>query len=131
MNLEDLTATPVISISLCFDIYLQCNARNLLVINCSRHQTFVLVGLYTNTARKSIYLTPEQVSLRTVLPNDGVIVYFLPKGCIAKLSIYHYKNFHISPLVMCFLFLVTNKGVQWEKLEPRGWMCKEYTLPTH
>ena len=36
---------------------------------------------------------------RTVLPTKRVIVYFLPMRCIAKLSIYHYKKLHISPLV--------------------------------
>ena len=35
----------------------------------------------------------------TVLPTERVIVYFLPKSYIVKLSIYHYENFHISPLV--------------------------------
>ena len=36
---------------------------------------------------------------RIVLPTERVTVYFLPKSYIAKLSIYHYKKFHISSLV--------------------------------
>ena len=41
----------------------------------------------------------SNIKLRTVLPTERVIVYFLPKSYIAKLSICHYKIFHISPLV--------------------------------
>ena len=41
----------------------------------------------------------SNIKQHTVLPTERVIVYFLPKSYIAKLSIYHYKSFHISPLV--------------------------------
>ena len=36
---------------------------------------------------------------RTVLPTERVIVYFLAMSYITKLSIYHYKNVHILPVV--------------------------------
>ena len=44
----------------------------------------------------------SNITQHTVLPTERVIVYFLPRSYIAKLSIYH-CNFHISPLVMCSL----------------------------
>ena len=44
----------------------------------------------------SVHSNIEQL---TVLPPERVIVCFFPDSYIAKLSIYHYKNLHISPLV--------------------------------
>ena len=41
----------------------------------------------------------SNIKQRTVLPTERDFVYFLPKSYIPKLSIYHYKNVHISPLV--------------------------------
>ena len=58
----------------------------------------------------------SNIKQRTVLPTERVIVYFLPKSYIAKLSIYHYRSFHISPLV-CVLcdpdILIDGKCIQW------------------
>ena len=41
----------------------------------------------------------SNIKQRTVLLTERVIVYFLPKSYIAKLSIYHYKNVPIASVV--------------------------------
>ena len=72
--------------------------------------------MYISTQEKLVQTTNFQYTLRTVLPNYRVIVYFLPTSYIAKLSIYHYKNFHISPLV-CVLCGYTLKEEDEKNVE--------------
>ena len=55
----------------------------------------------------------SNIKQRTFSPTERVIVYFLLKSYIAKLSIYHYKNFHISCMYSLCLLLkdAVTKGV--------------------